>query len=104
MVQSRKTLYKTYKGKEYKAYLSPSGFIVYKNRKYNTPTAAAKAVTKRKAVSGWRFCYIKDKNGEWVRLCDYMLSLTPVLFRVFQPAPMKKIQTSILKYRNLLGQ
>lgn len=32
---------------------------------------AAKHVVDRKSVNGWRFWYIKDSSGEWVRLRDY---------------------------------
>lgn len=71
LVSKRTHLYRTYKGKEYKAILTPAGTIVLRKKHYKTPTAAAKAIVDRKSVNGWAFWYIKDKNGEWVRLCDY---------------------------------
>jgi len=71
LVTMRKRLYKTYKGKEYKAILTPGGTIILGKKRYKTPTAAAKAVVKRHTVNGWTFWFIKDSNGDWVRLCDF---------------------------------
>lgn len=71
LVSRRTTLYREYKGKENKAILTPAGTIVLRKKHYKTPTAAAMSVIDRGNVNGWRFWYIKDKNGEWVRLCDY---------------------------------
>ncbi len=71
LVSKRTRLYRTYKGKEYKAVLTPAGSIRMGGKGYSTPTAAAKAIVDRKAVNGWKFWYIKDLNGDWVRLSDY---------------------------------
>ncbi len=71
MVQRRTPIYKTYKGKEYKAILNPSGTITFKKKIYSSPTAAAKAVVKIRTVNGWTFWYIRNKAGEWVRLKNY---------------------------------
>lgn len=72
LVQRRTKLYRTYKGKEYTASLSPKGFITLAGKRYKSPTAAAKAVVRRKsAINGRAFWYIKDATGEWVRLLDY---------------------------------
>jgi hypothetical protein len=71
LVVKRTPLYRTYKGKEYKAILSPSGRIVFKGQKFETPTAAAKKITKWAAVNGWRFWYIKNDANEWVKLANY---------------------------------
>ena len=71
LVQKRTPIYKTYKGIEHKAILTPAGTIIYKNKKYNSPTEAAIQVVDRKAVNGWYFWMIKNGKGEWVRLCDY---------------------------------
>ena len=71
LVSGRTPLYRTYKGKEYKAILTPSGIIEMGNRNFNTPTAAAKTVVDRRTVNGWTFWYIKDSDGEWVRLSNY---------------------------------
>jgi len=70
LVEKRTPIYRTYKGKEYKAYLSPSGIINFKHKKYDSPTGAAKAITKR-MVNGWYFWNIKDQNNNWVKLKDY---------------------------------
>lgn len=71
LVDKRTPIYRTYKGVEHKAILTPAGSISYKGKLYNTPTAAAKAVVDMKTVSGWYFWRIKNKAGEWVRLVDY---------------------------------
>lgn len=73
MVEKRTPIYRTYKGKEYKAILTRAGSILYNGKKYETPTPVAKAIVKRGAVNGWRFWYIKNKSNEWVRLEDYNL-------------------------------
>ncbi len=69
---SRSTpLYKTFKGKEYRATLTSSGIIKMGKRRFTSPSGAAKAIVRRPTVNGWRFWYIKDLDGSWVRLCDY---------------------------------
>lgn len=72
LVQRQTKLYRTYKGKDYKATLTPGGIIKLGNKRFTSPSAAAKAVTGWKTVGGWKFWYIKDKDGEWVRLTDYV--------------------------------
>lgn len=72
LVSKRAVLYRTYKGKEYKAALSPKGVITYAGKTYQSPSGAAKAVIKsNRAVNGWSFWYIKSLSGDWVRLMDY---------------------------------
>ena len=71
LVPIKATLYKTYKGKEYTAILTSKGIIKLKNKIYLSPTAAAKSIVDRSAVNGWNFWYIKDSNGEWVKLSEY---------------------------------
>lgn len=71
LVDKRTSIYKEYKGKEYRAILTPGGYIIYKNKNYWSATAAAKAIVKEKGVNGWHFWFIKDKKGEWVMLRDY---------------------------------
>jgi hypothetical protein len=70
LVSKRTILYRAYKGKEYKAYLTKSGTIRYGNTTYRSPTGAAKAVTGR-SVNGWYFWYVKDANGDWVKLKEF---------------------------------
>lgn len=75
LVKRTAALYKTYKGKEYVAKLTPKGEIIYKGKKYTSPTAAARAVIQTtRAVNGWWFWYIKSDDGEWVRLNDFAAS------------------------------
>ena len=68
LVKNRVTLSKTYLGKFNKATLLPSGFILYKNKKYDTPTAAAKAIAGNKPINGWYFWRIKNRKGQLVKL------------------------------------
>ena len=67
LVSRRTLLYRAYKGKEYKAYLSPKGTISYAKKTYHSPSGAGKAVANRN-VNGWNFWYVKDSHGDWVRL------------------------------------
>lgn len=68
LVSKKTPLYRNYKGKQYTASLNPDGTILLKGKKYSSPTAAAKAVVDRSSVNGWRFWYIKDLNGDKVKL------------------------------------
>jgi Restriction Enzyme Adenine Methylase Associated/GIY-YIG catalytic domain len=68
LVSKPAPLFHEYKGKKYTAMLNPDGTITLKNKKYNTPTAAAKAVVDRSTVNGWHFWYIEDLNGDWIKL------------------------------------
>lgn len=71
LVMNKATLYRAYKGKEYKAILTGKGIIKLNNKKYDSPSGAARAIVGRSAVNGWMFWYIKDASGEWVRLGEY---------------------------------
>jgi hypothetical protein len=70
LVPRKAALYRTYKGKEYNAALLSNGIIKVGAKKFTSPSAAAKSITKRSA-NGWNFWYIKDSNGDWVKLRDY---------------------------------
>lgn len=70
LVSKKTSLYRTYKGREYKALLTPKGKIKLGGKIFLSPSAAAKSIVKRE-VNGWKFWYIKDVNGEWIRLSDY---------------------------------
>ena len=67
LVSRRTMLYRAYKGKEYKAWLTPKGTISFGGRRFTSPSGAGKAIVGRN-VNGWTFWYIKDLNGDWVRL------------------------------------
>lgn len=72
LVDRRTKLYRTYRGREYTATLTPQGYVRFNGRRYNSVTAAAKAVIKRKgAISGRGFWYIQNGNGDWVKLAQY---------------------------------
>jgi hypothetical protein len=71
IVSKRTLLFRSFKGKDFKAYLYPTGTITLGGTKYSSPSAAAKAAAKRTAINGWQFWYIKDENGNWVRLSDF---------------------------------
>jgi len=61
-----KMIYTSYKGKEYKAWVSGNGRIKFQNNMYDTPSGAGKAILDKGAVDGWKFWKYKDKNGELV--------------------------------------
>lgn len=71
LVAKRTPIYRTYKGKEFKAILNPGGTISYNRKSFLSPTAAAKSIVGERAINGWNFWTIKNANGEWIRLSDY---------------------------------
>lgn len=71
LVERRTPIYKTYKGKEFKAILTPAGTITFKGKSYPSPTAAALAIVDRRTVNGWTFWRIRNSDGDWVRLSEY---------------------------------
>jgi Protein of unknown function (DUF2924) len=71
MVTKRTPIFRNHKGKDYTAYLTKTGIITHKGKSYKSPSGAAKAIANIDRVNGWRFWYIKNRNGEWVKLCDY---------------------------------
>jgi len=72
LVDKRVPIYRTYKGKEYKAYLNPKGIITLGGQKFTSPSGAARSLLEKpRAVNGWTFWYIQDQRGDWVRLADF---------------------------------
>ena len=70
LISRRKRLRATYKGKDYKALVLPSGRIrLAPGELYNSPGAAAEAVRKR-PTNGWTFWRYLDEDGEWQRLTN----------------------------------
>ncbi len=70
LVRKKTALYRTYKGKEYRALLTPKGKIKLNGKVFATPTAAAMTIVDRGAVNGWNFWYYRNADGEWARLSD----------------------------------
>lgn len=70
LVSKKTGLYRTYKGREYRALLTPMGKIKLKGKTFETPTAAAKSIVSRSTVNGWTFWYFRNPDGEWSRLSD----------------------------------
>ena len=68
LFQDSRPLFKEYKGKEYKATLLTSGKIKYKNKLYTSPSGAAHTIVHSGTINGWDFWYIKNENGDWVKL------------------------------------
>jgi len=64
-----KRIYRNYLGKEYKAIVYHNGRIQLRRKWYDTPTAAARSITKR-AVNGWLFWRVKE-GGNFVPLRKY---------------------------------
>ncbi len=62
----RATLRFTYKGHRYSARVGPDGVIRFAGKKYNSPSAAAKAIIKRGAADGWRVWKYERAPGDWV--------------------------------------
>jgi hypothetical protein len=57
-----------YRGKRYNAKVRANGKINFNGRLYLSPSAAGLAITRKKALSGWKFWKYRDENGEWVWL------------------------------------
>lgn len=70
LVRKKTALFRTYKGKEYRALLTPRGKIKFNGKIYATPTAAATSIVGSPNMNGWTFWYFKNAEGEWARLSD----------------------------------
>jgi len=68
LFKRRMSLYREYKGKEYKATLLTSGKIKYKDKLYTSPSGAAQAIVHSGQINGWEFWYIQNEDGNWVKL------------------------------------
>ena len=71
LVPRARSLHAKYKGRPYSAKLMPSGKVMYKNRAYDTPGAAGRAITKY-GCNGRTFWKVKDENGCLVPLAFLM--------------------------------
>lgn len=67
LVRKTTVLFRTYKGKEYKAVLTPKGFIRLGGKIYNSPSSAGQSIVKH-GCNGWRFWYLKNENNDVVSL------------------------------------
>jgi hypothetical protein len=65
----RRRLEAEYKGYVYTATLRKDGRISYDGVIYDSPTAAAEAVVKRR-VNGWNFWKFRDPKHGWIRLSE----------------------------------
>lgn len=64
--EKRVQLKGTYKGVTYRATLRRDGWIGFRRKLYESPTAAAREIVPH--ANGWWFWRFKSKDGEWVRL------------------------------------
>ena len=67
LVKRNTDLFRTYKGKEYKAILTPRGLIKLKGKSYRSPSSAGKSIVKH-GCNGWRFWYLRNENNDIVSL------------------------------------
>jgi len=65
-----KMIYRKYKGKDYKAWISGNGKIKYNGKWYDSPSVVGRVVRGGKATNGWRFWRYKNKSGELVDLSE----------------------------------
>ncbi|MBI5779186.1 MAG: GIY-YIG nuclease family protein [Planctomycetes bacterium] len=72
LVKKNTQLFQTYKGTEFKAMLTPKGKIMLKRKIYSSPSAAGKSIVKH-GCNGWRFWYLKDRNGDVISLDELRL-------------------------------
>jgi len=69
IVPRNKTLRAWHRDWQYRAVLHPSGRVTYDGTKYDSPSAAARAVVGTRR-NGWRFWHYRDSSGEWVPISD----------------------------------
>lgn len=67
LVKKKTQLFRTYKGKEYKATLTPQGQIKLLGKTFNSSSSAGKYIVKH-GCNGWRFWYLKDMDGNVINL------------------------------------
>ncbi len=65
-----KMIYRKYKGKDYKAWISGNGKIKYNGKWYDSPSTVGSIVRGGKTTNGWRFWKYKNKSGELVYLSE----------------------------------
>lgn len=65
-----KMIYRKYKGKDYKAWISGNGKIKYNGKWYDSPSDVGSVVRDGKSTNGWRFWKYKNKSGELVYLSE----------------------------------
>jgi hypothetical protein len=58
-----------YKGRTYRASLRKSGYISYRGKRFESPSAAASKILGR-AANGWRFWHYRISPGKWVPLAN----------------------------------
>jgi len=68
LLRNYQRIYCQYKGKKYKAKVLPNGIIelIPGKERFNSPSLAGIAVTKKRTMNGWMFWKYKDKNGKLV--------------------------------------
>lgn len=68
-LQRRIPLRATYKGEQYTASLRKDGYISMGGKHFESPTAAARAITGRN-VNGWRFWHYRKAGKGWCALAE----------------------------------
>lgn len=68
LLRNYQRIYCHYMGQKYKAKVLPSGIIelVPGKERFNSPSLAGIAVTKKKTINGWRFWKYKNENGNLI--------------------------------------
>ncbi len=68
LLKNYQRIYCNYKGKDYRAKVLPNGVVelIPGKQKFNSPSLAGMAVTKKKSINGWRFWKYKDTSGNFV--------------------------------------
>ena len=66
MLRNYQRIYCRYRGQEFRAKVLPSGAIelVPGKERFNSPSLAGLAITKKKTLNGWRFWKYKNENGD----------------------------------------
>lgn len=68
LLRGYQRIYCTYKGKDYKAKVLPNGVVelLPSKERFDSPSMAGMAVTKKKTINGWKFWKYRSGKGELV--------------------------------------
>ena len=84
-------------GKEFDARVRKDGMIIFKDKEFFSPSAAAKAALPERSIDGWGFWMLKDKDGNRVPLDTLRGSKSPL--KATDATPKKKAPAKRKKRR-----
>lgn len=82
-------------GKEFEARVRKDGMIVFKDKEYFSPSAAAKAALPERSIDGWGFWMLKNAKGERVALDALRGAKSPL--KTVEAKPKKERKAKVAK-------